>query len=55
MTFLLLLAALAAEPKREHFDHAEVIYDRVGRGLRTFVTRPRGSVGKVPAIFFVGC
>ena len=54
MTLLLLLAALASEPKRETFQNAQVFYGRVGKGLRTFVTRPTGARGKVPAIFFVG-
>jgi hypothetical protein len=48
----------ATERPREHFDKADVIYDWVGnsRGdqLRTFITRPRGGAGKVPAVFFVG-
>ncbi|MGA2426436.1 MAG: alpha/beta hydrolase [Terriglobales bacterium] len=48
------------QPKREHFQHAEVLYgwaqDSQGQGqrLRTFITRPNHSTGKVPAIFFVG-
>src|SRR5438270_5341484 len=54
MTLLLLVAALASEPKRETFQNAQVFYGRVGKGLRTFVTRPTGARGKVPAIFFVG-
>ena len=44
--------------KREQFHDADVIYDWVsddhGDQLRTFVTRPKGAVAKVPAIFFVG-
>jgi len=48
----------AAAPPRERFTNADVSYDFVrnqrGDRLRTFVTRPRGSSGKVPAIFFVG-
>ena len=47
-----------AGPQRERFEHADVLYDWVtnsrGDKLRTFVTRPRGSAGKVPAVFFVG-
>jgi len=47
-----------AGPQRERFEHADVFYDWVtnsrGDKLRTFVTRPRGSAGKVPAVFFVG-
>jgi len=55
MIALLLAVALAApEPKREHFQRVEVIYGRVGRGLRTFVTKPREARGRVPVIFFVG-
>ena len=60
MTAAIALVALAAaaEPKREHFEHADVLYEQVadsaGHRLRMFVTRPRGATGKVPAIFFVG-
>jgi len=47
----------AAAPKREHFQNAEItyswVYDSRGNRLRTFVTQPKGVVGKVPAIFFV--
>src|SRR5260370_36817780 len=65
----LLLTAVAAapfllgqkvspEPKREHFQNAEVLYgwaqDSRGERLRTFITRPNNVTGKVPAIFFVG-
>ena len=43
---------------REHFANAEVQYDFVansrGDKLRTFITRPKNSTGKVPGIFFVG-
>jgi pimeloyl-ACP methyl ester carboxylesterase len=46
------------EPKREHFQNAEVLYgwaqDSRGERLRTFITRPKNVTGKVPAIFFVG-
>jgi len=49
-------AQSATVPKREHFQNAEVAYDWVqdsrGNRLRTFVTRPKSVVGKVPAIFF---
>jgi pimeloyl-ACP methyl ester carboxylesterase len=45
-------------PRREHFQNAEVVYgwaqDSHGDRLRTFITRPTGASGKVPAIFFVG-
>ena len=45
-------------PAREHFDNAAVLYDWVtnanGQRLRTFITRPNNSQGKVPVIFFVG-
>ena len=55
-----LLSALTApaQQKREHFEHAQVLYgwaqDNRGGRLRTFVTRPNNATGKVPAIFFVG-
>ena len=46
------------EPKREHFQNAEVLYgwaeDNHGERLRTFITRPNIATGRVPAIFFVG-
>jgi len=45
-------------PKREHFANAEVLYDWAsnsrGDKLRTFVTRPKNTTGKVPVIFLVG-
>jgi pimeloyl-ACP methyl ester carboxylesterase len=45
-------------PAREHFQRADVLYDWVsnsrGDKLRNFITRPKGSSGKVPVIFFVG-
>lgn len=51
-------AQTAASPPREHFVHADVLYDwvtnRRGEKLRTFVTHPRDTAGKVPVIFFVG-
>jgi pimeloyl-ACP methyl ester carboxylesterase len=68
-TSILLLLILSSEslcqPKltnqqhpREHFEHADVLYDWVtnkrGQKLRTFVTRPKDVAGKVPLIFFVG-
>jgi pimeloyl-ACP methyl ester carboxylesterase len=47
-----------SQPRREHFDHATVLYDWVsnsrGQQLRTFITRPNNSTGRVPVIFFVG-
>jgi pimeloyl-ACP methyl ester carboxylesterase len=47
-----------APSKHEHFQNAEITYgwvhDSHGNRLRTFVTRPKGASGKVPAIFFVG-
>ena len=53
-----LVRGQTEQRKRAHFEHADVVYDWVtnGRGekLRTFVTRPRNSTGKVPVIFFVG-
>ena len=60
---LVLLVTLGATSqqaplKREHFRNADVLYDWVtnshGEKLRTFVTRPRSTVGRVPVIFFVG-
>src|ERR1700687_3850593 len=69
-TLLLMVMACAAvtpslaaqtarpEPKREHFQNAEVLYgwaqDSRGERLRIFITRPNNATGKVPAIFFVG-
>jgi pimeloyl-ACP methyl ester carboxylesterase len=45
-------------PAREHFQNSEVNYgwaqDGAGHRLRTFVTRPRNTTGKLPVIFFVG-
>jgi uncharacterized protein len=45
-------------PPREHFANAEVSYDWVsnsrGDKLRTFITRPKNTSGKLPVIFFVG-
>lgn len=60
---LALLATLGTAsqqvpPQREHFPHADVLYDWVtnshGEKLRTFISRPKSAIGKVPAIFFVG-
>jgi len=46
------------EPRREHFQTADVTYgwaqDSAGHKLRIFVTRPRNTAAKVPALFFVG-
>ena len=43
---------------REHFQNSEILYDWVtdshGNKLRTFVTHPKNSAAKVPALFFVG-
>lgn len=43
---------------REHFQNAEVLYDWAsnsrGDKLRTFITKPKNSNGKVPVLFFVG-
>jgi len=51
-------AQAASPPPREHFERAEVLYDWVsnsrGDKLRTLVTRPKQTLGKVPLIFFVG-
>ena len=54
-----LVASVAvAQGKRERFQNAAVMLDWVkdnrGENLRTFITRPKNSTGKVPAIFFVG-
>jgi pimeloyl-ACP methyl ester carboxylesterase len=58
VTFLCGLCVAQSAPAREHFHQASVIYDWVtnerGEKLRTFITRPTGAQGKVPAIFFVG-
>lgn len=57
---LLLFGRVFAQqpPPREHFQNADVLYDWVtnsrGDKLRTFVTRPKTAVGKVPVLFFVG-
>ena len=55
---LLVAQTARPEPKREHFQNAEVLYgwaqDSRGERLRTFITRPTNATGKVPAIFFVG-
>ena len=48
----------SASPSRERFQSSAVIYDWVsdsrGDRLRTFISRPKASTGKVPAIFLVG-
>lgn len=60
VTALLASSLVAAEQARtrEHFQNAEVLYDWVsnsrGDKLRTFITRPKNSSGKVPVLFFVG-
>jgi pimeloyl-ACP methyl ester carboxylesterase len=55
---LAVSVAGASDAPREHFEHANVIYDWVsnshGEKLRTFITRPATRNGKIPAIFFVG-
>lgn len=55
---LVFSAHAQTSPKREHFQHADVLYDWVsnsqGQKLRTFVSRPKNAAGKVPVIFFVG-
>lgn len=52
------LVAAEQARTREHFQNAEVLYDWVsnsrGDKLRTFITRPKNSSGKVPVLFFVG-
>ena len=60
--FLVILAlcmSVAAQTaKREIFKNADVQYDFVtnsrGEELRTYITRPKNSTGKVPVVFFVG-
>jgi pimeloyl-ACP methyl ester carboxylesterase len=58
VVFLCLSTVAQANQPREHFDHATVVYDwvtnRSGEKLRTFVTHPRDTAGKVPVVFFVG-
>jgi pimeloyl-ACP methyl ester carboxylesterase len=58
VAFLCLSTTSLADGPREHFEHATVIYDwasnQRGEKLRTFVTRPNNTAGKVPVIFFVG-
>lgn len=58
LLFAIASAAGQNPIKREHFRNADVLYDWVsnsqGEKLRTFVTRPRSTAGKVPVIFFVG-
>jgi pimeloyl-ACP methyl ester carboxylesterase len=55
---LLLSQTVPPEPKREHFQNAQVFYgwaqDSHGERLRTFITKPNNATGKVPVIFFVG-
>jgi pimeloyl-ACP methyl ester carboxylesterase len=64
MRFLLLILLCGSvspsirAQTHEKFQNAEVIYDLVsdnhGDQLRTLITRPKVSKGRVPAIFFVG-
>src|SRR5271165_4488340 len=58
VVFLSLSVVAQTRTAREHFDHATILYDWVtnarGEKLRTFVTRPNDTSGKVPALFFVG-
>jgi pimeloyl-ACP methyl ester carboxylesterase len=58
VTALLHAQTPSPEPKREHFQNAQVLYgwaqDSHGERLRTFITRPNNTTGKVCAIFFVG-
>jgi hypothetical protein len=64
MRFLLLILLCGSvspsirAQTHEKFQNAEVIYDLVsdnhGDQLRTLITRPKVSTGRVPAIFFVG-
>lgn len=54
----LCICAAAQSSKREVFQNADVQYDFVtnskGEKLRTYITRPKNSTGKVPVVFFVG-
>lgn len=58
----LLIAFLASTSleaqKREQFHNADAMYssvsDQQGNQLRTLVTKPKATLAKVPAIFFVG-
>ena len=56
--FLSFPAVAQQTRPREHFQNAEVFYDWVsnsrGDKLRTFITKPKNSNGKVPVLFFVG-
>lgn len=56
--FLSFPVVAQQERPREHFQNADVLYDWVsnsrGDKLRTFITRPKNSSGKVPVLFFVG-
>jgi pimeloyl-ACP methyl ester carboxylesterase len=60
LVILLLVCSISAAqtPKREQFQNADVMYDFVtnsrGEKLRTYITKPKGSTGKVPVIFLVG-
>jgi pimeloyl-ACP methyl ester carboxylesterase len=59
IALLLSSRVSAQQPRpREHVQNAEVLYDWVnnsrGDKLRTFLTRPKNSNGKVPVLFFVG-
>ena len=57
---LLGMPGIGAGQTRPHeqFANADVVYDWVtnsaGQKLRTFITKPKNSPGKVPLIFFVG-
>lgn len=55
---LTLFCLPLAGQKREQFKTADVTYgwvsDNRSDQLRTFVTRPKATTGKIPAIFFVG-
>jgi len=58
---LLMSSASSQQPTasaQAHLANAEItngwITDANGDKLRTFITRPKGVTGKVPAIFFVG-
>jgi pimeloyl-ACP methyl ester carboxylesterase len=56
--FALCMSVAAQTAKREIFKNADVQYGFVsnsrGEKLRTYITRPKNSTGKVPVVFFVG-
>jgi pimeloyl-ACP methyl ester carboxylesterase len=53
-----VLPTATQAPPREQFRNVDVLYywvsNHAGQKLRTFISRPKTSSGKVPVIFFVG-